>query len=68
MKVNDKGGRRSGLDRRLVSSLVNHPERRTGRDRRSRRDRRSGLDRRSAKGFRRLVGLDRRRWFQAGLM
>jgi hypothetical protein len=54
------GGRRSGNDRRQLSLPIEFPERRLAEDRRSGVDRRSGLDRRSPKGFRALVGLDRR--------
>ncbi|MCG6894643.1 MAG: hypothetical protein LJE65_13650 [Desulfobacteraceae bacterium] len=59
----DCGGRRFGPDRRQQSDSGCDPERRSGRERRILADRRSGFDRRSPKGFRRLIGLDRRRWF-----
>jgi hypothetical protein len=59
----DCGGRRSGDDRRQLALPFEFPERRLSEDRRGGDDRRSGSDRRSRKGFRALVGLDRRRWF-----
>ena len=42
----DKGGRRSGIDRRIFSYAVHLPERRSGQDRRSGAERRSGVERR----------------------
>ena len=60
----NKGGRRSGSDRRKLSSLIDFPDRRSGIDRRSGFDRRSGLDRRSPQGFRSIVSMDRRRSFR----
>jgi len=40
-EIPDHGGRRLGTDRRLVSSIIHFPDRRSG------IDRRNGLDRRS---------------------
>ncbi|HDM10207.1 MAG TPA: hypothetical protein ENF92_06795 [Desulfobacteraceae bacterium] len=54
----DKGGRRSGIDRREFSYSSHIPERRSGRERRSGKDRRSGFDRRS--GHDRRSGRERR--------
>jgi hypothetical protein len=65
MAAKDKGGRRLGTDRRRSSDPVDFPERRMLADRRKGNDRRSGFDRRSEKGFRRLIGWDRRRWFNS---
>lgn|GEM_PF-6544427 len=56
----DTDGRRSGMDRRVLSDAFYHPERRSGNDRRCGADRRSGFDRRNPKGFRAMIGLDRR--------
>jgi hypothetical protein len=50
--VSDKGGRRSGIERRRFSYSEHLPERRSG------EERRSGFDRRSDKE--RRAGLDRR--------
>ncbi len=61
MEYLDYGGRRLGNDRRQLSLPIEFPERRLAEDRRRGADRRSGLDRRSPKGFRALVGLDRRK-------
>ena len=55
----DKGGRRSGMDRRAFQYAVHLPERRSGQDRRSNLDRRSGVERRTVK---RSAG-DRRKYF-----
>ena len=44
----DKGGRRSGLDRRRYSYTGHIPERRSGDERRNGQDRRSGADRRES--------------------
>jgi len=60
----DCGGRRSGDDRRQLARPIKFTERRSVEDRRRGDDRRSGLDRRSSKGFRAMVGLDRRRRFR----
>lgn len=60
----DKGGRRAGIERRQTSYTAFIPERREGDDRRSGMDRRNGLDRRSRRGFRRLIGMDRREYFR----
>jgi len=57
--VIDKGGRRSGIDRRVFLYAVYLPERRIGNDRRNGYDRRSGAERR---GENRLKG-DRRKSF-----
>lgn len=43
-RLNDNGGRRSGVDRRQFSYTDHIPERRAGEDRRSGFDRRSGLE------------------------
>ena len=57
----DRGGRRSGIDRRQLSYTVHIPERRCGDERRSGKDRRKSMhasvtsDRRS--------GTERRFWF-----
>ncbi len=56
----DKGGRRSGIERRVFSYAVHLPERRSGKDRRCGNDRRNGVDRRitkRSKGDRRKVFL-----------
>ncbi|MHA2407415.1 MAG: hypothetical protein ACXACA_03480 [Candidatus Ranarchaeia archaeon] len=42
--LNDKGGRRSGIDRRQFSYELHIPERRSGRNRRSGKDRRKDID------------------------
>ena len=63
MQITDNGGRRSGSDRRQLSNPIHFSDRRLLCDRRKELDRRSGLDRRSEKGFRKLIGMDRRRWF-----
>ncbi len=60
----DCGGRRSGDDRRQLDRPIEFPERRSAEDRRRGDDRRNGLDRRSSKGFRALVGRDRRWCFR----
>ena len=64
MKIIDKGGRRSGLDRRSFSYAIYIPERREEMERRNGIDRRSGKDRRNPEGVRRLIGLDRRKAFK----
>jgi len=46
LSVRDRGGRRSGIDRRQFSYDACIPERRSGLDRRSGEDRRSDMDRR----------------------
>jgi hypothetical protein len=61
MKIADNGGRRLATERRQLSDQINFPDRRSGRERRGRVDRRIVLDRRSQKGFRAIVGSDRRR-------
>jgi len=66
MKIPDCGGRRLGVDSRQFSAPIDFPERRSTGDRRSGVDRRSGLDRRSKKGFRSIVGMDRRKSFSKG--
>lgn len=62
--INDKGGRRSGFDRRFLVMTIAFMDRRSGPERRSGMDRRSGLERRSRSGYREIVGLDRRKWFK----
>ena len=47
--LRDKGGRRSGIIRRIYSYSDHIPERRSGRERRSAVDRRSGQERRSGR-------------------
>jgi hypothetical protein len=54
----DKGGRRSGIDRRQFSYSEHIPERRSGADRRSGKDRRSGGDRR--KRIEHVISVERR--------
>ena len=44
--ISDKGGRRSGIERRRFKYSGHFPERRSGKDRRNGLDRRSGEDRR----------------------
>lgn len=44
--IEDRGGSRSGNDRRRETTEGRHPDRRSGRSRRSGLDRRSGLGRR----------------------
>jgi len=56
-------GRRLGVDRRRLSLPTEFSERRSPEDRRGGVERRSCLERRSSKGFRSLVGLDRRKCF-----
>jgi hypothetical protein len=56
--VMDKGGRRSGIDRRKYCYSAHIPERRCGGDRRSDKDRRSGIERRKDTDIR--VSGDRR--------
>ncbi len=64
MEIFDNGGRRSSIERRQLCPPINFADRRSDSDRRSGFDRRSGLERRSPKGFREIVGMDRRRWFK----
>jgi hypothetical protein len=45
-KAKDKGGTRSGIERRQFVYTEHSPERRTGNDRRKKADRRTGLGRR----------------------
>lgn len=45
-EIQDKGGSRSGRDRRQIKAPCEGAERRTGRDRRRGFDRRGGIDRR----------------------
>jgi len=45
----DKGGRRSGIERRVFSYAVHLPDQRSGKNRRRDNDHRSGVDRRSPK-------------------
>ena len=68
MKIVDKGGRRSGTDRRQLLSPITFPERRTDDDRRGEVDRRNGFERRSEKGVRVIIGNDRRRFFKKDLI
>jgi hypothetical protein len=56
--VRDKGGRRSGIERRQFHYSVHIPERRCGQDRRSGKDRRNGRDRRKVTDIR--IGVERR--------
>ena len=62
--LEDKGGRRLGIDRRVFSYDSHIPERRKGRDQRRGRDRRTGAERRQVIILSRQVihenGLDRR--------
>ena len=44
VEVPDNGGRRTGMDRRRVSTPGFYPDRRSGQDRRADQDRRSGVD------------------------
>lgn len=60
----DRGGRRTGGERRRRERAVAFHDRRTIPDRRHGTDRRSGSERRSHQGFRMLVGLDRRGAFR----
>ena len=48
-KLNDGGGRRTGLERRRFSYASHIPERRSGEDRRQAVDRREFVERRSGK-------------------
>jgi len=64
MQIDDHGGRRFVTDRRQILSPINFSDRRSDRDRRSEDDRRSGSDRRSEKGFRSIIGMDRRIFFK----
>ncbi|MFC1814074.1 hypothetical protein ACFL03_15430 [Thermodesulfobacteriota bacterium] len=61
MKKVDNGGRRLATERRQLPVQVNFPDQRSGKERRGGVDRRIVLDRRSKKGFRAIVGSDRRR-------
>lgn len=60
MMISDNGGRRRGSDRRSQNQPIPFSERRCGSDRRNGGDRRSGKDRRSRRGFRCMIGSDRR--------
>jgi hypothetical protein len=69
----DKGGGRSGIERRQISINQNIPERRPGIDRRSAKDRRGSPDRReecikSAKSFDLRTSIDRRKFFKTDLI
>ncbi len=55
-------GRRSSSDRRQFLSTILASDRRSAGDRRGGADRRGGTDRRSPKGFRAIIGQDRRIW------
>jgi len=46
IRIKDKGGSRSGIDRRQIPGESNGSERRSGRDRRRGFDRRASIDRR----------------------
>lgn len=50
--IKDKGGTRSGIERRQFFYSEHSPERRSGKDRRTAVDRRSGLGRRRGDGYR----------------
>ena len=63
-KLLDKGGRRTVTDRRHFVSEGCFQEKRSGNDRRNLPDRRCGLDRRDTKGFRTIIGMDRRKIFK----
>ena len=65
MKDPDNGRRRSSSERRQSVFPINFMNRRFGEDRRNGSDRRSGVDRRSPKGFRRLIGSDRRKGWRS---
>jgi hypothetical protein len=62
--LRDKGGRRSGIDRRKYCYSLHIPERRSDQDRRSGSERRSGRDRRKSTDIRisleRRTGIERR--------
>ena len=64
METADKGGRRLSTDRRQILSEIDFDDRRSGGERRSGTDQRSGLDRRTRKGFRAMIGMDRRKCFK----
>jgi hypothetical protein len=68
MKIVDKGGRRSGTDRRQLLSPITFPERRTDVDCKGEVDRRSGFERRSEKEVRVIIGMDRRKFFKTDLV
>ena len=53
----DNGGTRSGSERRLPSSSVHHPERRSQKDRRSGTDRRRNLNKKRKEGEERRITL-----------
>ena len=53
IRLPDKGGRRSGADRRKIPKTEFMPERRSGQDRRSYQDRRSRLETEKASFLRR---------------
>jgi hypothetical protein len=54
--LDDKGGRRLGIERRQFSYDQHIPERRSGQERRRGKGRRSGLDRRKGLERRRVSG------------
>ncbi len=66
--IKDRGGTRSGLDRRQNDKFYDGPERRSGRDRRKGFDRRTGLARRRTRGPKRGIwdgnGIERRDIFR----
>ncbi len=62
METLETGGRRFGSDRRQFLSTILAPDRRSVGERRGGADRRVGTDRRSPKGFRAIIGQDRRIW------
>jgi hypothetical protein len=63
--LSDKGGRRTGINRRRFSYDAHIPERRSGLDRRGNKDRRAGQERRKRSDFTTILdkksGRDRRR-------
>jgi len=61
MELIDNGGRRLATERRQLSVQINFPDQRSGKERRGGVGRRIVLDRRSKKGFRAIVGADRRK-------
>jgi len=61
MEIVDSGGRRFATERRQLSVQINFPDQRASKERRDGVDRRIVLDRRSKKGFRPIVGSDRRK-------
>ena len=58
LEINDKGGARSGRDRRKLTMLTRNPERRTG------QERRSGIDRRNGQKDRGELAVERRDTFK----